>query len=454
SSVAGIFYEGDNFPEEYKGRYFHADYSWWIKVMDFDENNTIQHIESFHNSSEYILDLAVNPKNGCLYYINFQKKVKQICYGGNNPPVAIAKFDQQYGPRPLAVNFDGAASYDPEGTPLEYFWDFNDGNTSFLQNPTHIFEAPDNNPKSFDVSLTVTDSLGASDRQEFIISVNNTPPDVAITSFEDGSFYSVSGYSILPLAAEVSDAEHDVTQLNYSWTSILRHNTHEHAELPVNQITTETIIEPIGCNDGNYWYQIQLQVRDAAGLIGSDTSELFPYCDEPFFVLKRWEAQAKEQVVVLEWESESESDLSYYEVQRITALDGIRSIGIVLPNGANTNYMEYDNAPVTGYNNYRLKVFRNDGSFDFSPELRILFPADPEIILYPNPSADKITFEVREISDEMSLDIYDLSGAKIMSRSYETTLFTIDIQTLAAGVYAYRLKNGETTLTGKFIKLP
>jgi glucose/arabinose dehydrogenase len=454
TSVAGIFYEGENFPEEYRGKYFHADYSWWINIMDFDENNTLQHIEPFHNSSEYVLDLAVNPINGCLYYINFQNKVMQVCYGGNNPPKAIVKYDKQYGPGPLTVNFNAEESFDPEGSPLEYFWDFNDGSTSQLPNPTHTFEAPDNNPKSYDVTFTVTDSLGADDHSSFIISVNNTPPVVAINSFKDSSFYSINGYSVLPLSAEVIDLEHDESQLNYYWTTILRHNSHEHAEAPVNQRTTETIIEPIGCNNENYWFQIRLEVIDAAGLIGRDTSDIFPYCDEPFFILKRWEGHAEEKGIKLEWESELESDLLYYELQRITTIDGVNTITSVLPIGENTNYTHFDTAPVRGYNNYRLKVFRKDGAFDFTPELRILFPPNPEINLYPNPSADKITFEVRELFSEMNLEIYDISGALIMKSNQEAALFTIDINELAAGVYSYRLKNGNVTHTGKFVKLP
>ena len=273
TSVAGVFYDGDNFPEEFKGRYFHADYSWWIKTMDFDENNVLQKIEPFHDNSEYILDLAINPKNGCLWYVDFHSHIQEVCYGGNNPPVAIAKYDRQFGSSPLTVTFSGEESYDPEGMVLEYLWDFDDGTTSILKNPIHTFEDIEESPLSYEVSLTVTDDLGASDRQDFIISLNNTPPFVRINSFRDRSYYSVNGYTILPLRAQVFDFEHTESQLHYSWTTILKHNTHEHAELPVNQVATETILEPIGCNDENYWYQIQLKVTDEAGLSTSDTRD-------------------------------------------------------------------------------------------------------------------------------------------------------------------------------------
>ncbi len=453
SSVAGLFYDGDNFPEAYRGRYFHADYSFWIRSMDFDENDELHGIEPFHGSSAYVLDLAVHPKNGCIWYIGFHSRVNQICYGGNNPPVALAKYDVQYGSSPLEVNFNAEESFDPEASVLSYFWDFGDGNTSILKNPNHTFTAPNSNPQSYECILTVTDELGATGSASFIISLNNTPPLVNITSIEDGSYYSINGYSILPLAADVTDLEHSDGQLDYSWTTILKHNVHEHAEPPVNQKTTNTLIEPIGCNDENYWYQIQLKVTDEAGLIGSDTIDLFPYCGDPFFVLKKWEGHAEEDHIVLEWETELEFDLSYFELQKISS-QGIQSIANILPSGSNTMYLHLDNSPIAGYNNYRLKAFKSDGTYEFSSELRILWPAQPEIILYPNPVSSKLNFEIKEVFENMFLEVYDTKGAKVLEGQYDTNIFEINVEHLAAGVYTFQLKNGELVHAGKFVKAP
>ena len=90
----------------------------------------------------------------------------------------------------------------------------------------------------------------------------------------------------------------------------------------------------------------------------------------------------------------------------------------------------------------------------FSPELRILFPQKQEIVLYPNPSASKITFELREQLGEMALEVYDLSGRVVLKSLPEANIFTIDIESLPPGIYAYRLKNGTSVLSGKFVKVP
>ena len=452
TSVAGLFYQGENFPPEYQGKYFHADYSFWIRTMDFDDNYNLEATAAFHGNSSYVLDMALNPKDDCIYYVDFHSRVQRISFGGNNPPRAIAEYDVQYGSSPLLVNFNASNSFDPEGTTLEYLWDFGNGNTASFPTTNFTFETVDAAPTPFEVTLTVTDSLGASDSTQFIISVNNTPPQVEITSFENGDFYSVNGYSILPLAATVIDDEHDQSQLNYSWTTFLKHNIHEHAEESVNQATTSTIIEPIGCNGEGYWYQVQLEVTDAAGLIGRDTGDLFPYCGDPFFRLRRWEGFTEDQQIILEWEAEQESELTAYLLQRITAQDGIQTLGNI-PAGS-VNYTFVDPSPVLGFNNYRLKIIRQDGAFDFSPEIRILFPPKPEIILYPNPSSTLITFEVAKVNEPMNLEIFDTKGAKVLESHPETAIFEINIENLAAGIYTYRLKNGDRSLTGKFVKLP
>lgn len=455
TSVTGVFYDGDNFPEEYQGKYLHADYSWWIKALDFDEQNVLHSIEDFHNHSDYVLSLAVHPKNGCLYYINFVTKLQRICFGGNNPPVAIAEFDQQYGPAPLEVQFTGDQSYDPEGTTLDYFWDFGDGNSSSEKNPTYTFTPADDLPKRYDVLLTVTDSLGASTTKELIISPNNTPPIVEISSFEDGDTYSINGYSELLLRADAYDAEQFLFSLDWEWITILKHNTHEHAEAPINDRVTQTLIEPLGCADNEvYWYQIQVAVKDSFGLVGRDTSELFPYCEDPFFELEYWRANAESDRVILNWSAITESDLDYYEVQRITTAQGIRTIGNVNPAGAGLAYHFEDQNPVLGYNNYRLKVFRNDGTFDFTEEIRVTFPPVQAIKVYPNPTEETATFELDELRGEITIELFSAAGALILSEVQTQAKFDISLAGLPVGIYTYRILNGSEELTGTISKIP
>jgi probable HAF family extracellular repeat protein len=74
----------------------------------------------------------------------------------NEPPVAIVSADVHSGKAPLQVSFDSSGSTDPDGTIVDYSWNFMDGSFSIEANPSHEFTVPD----SYPVTLTVTDDQG------------------------------------------------------------------------------------------------------------------------------------------------------------------------------------------------------------------------------------------------------------------------------------------------------
>ena len=94
--------------------------------------------------------LALLVLAGCVFLINVR-------------PVARFTAVPTSGTSPLDVDFDATASYDPDGTIVEYWWDFGDGQTaSAVVILTHRYAAP-TDPEVFTVVLTVTDDDGASD---------------------------------------------------------------------------------------------------------------------------------------------------------------------------------------------------------------------------------------------------------------------------------------------------
>src|SRR6185503_7001172 len=184
SSIGGTWYQGDDFPAIYKNTYFHGDYEGqWIRNFVFDTNNRPVVVRDFLTGGGGVVSIATHPVDGGLYYVTWTNGIKRIRYGGNQPPRAIAGADRTYGPGPLTVQFNASASTDPEGFPLTFSWNFGDGSPISTQaNPSHTFDAPAGVPTPFIVTLTVTDSLGLSAQKSLTISVNNTPPNVTITS--------------------------------------------------------------------------------------------------------------------------------------------------------------------------------------------------------------------------------------------------------------------------------
>ena len=77
---------------------------------------------------------------------------------GNQAPVASTSgTSATSGTAPLAVQFVGTNSYDPDGIITGYLWDFGDGTTSTLANPAHTYGSVGN----YAAKLTVTDNSGA-----------------------------------------------------------------------------------------------------------------------------------------------------------------------------------------------------------------------------------------------------------------------------------------------------
>jgi PKD repeat protein len=91
----------------------------------------------------------------------------------NFPPVANASSNVTTSPTNQDINFDGTASYDPEGLGISsYLWDFDEGNTSSSEIVDHQFERDG----IYNVTLTVVDNLGANDTDWIIITILNRDP--------------------------------------------------------------------------------------------------------------------------------------------------------------------------------------------------------------------------------------------------------------------------------------
>jgi PKD repeat protein len=79
----------------------------------------------------------------------------------------------------LSCDFNGSSSSDPDGTIVDYAWDFGGGNTATGATPTYAFPAAGTYP----VTLTVTDDEGASasQTQDVTVSAANQAPTASFT---------------------------------------------------------------------------------------------------------------------------------------------------------------------------------------------------------------------------------------------------------------------------------
>jgi parallel beta-helix repeat protein len=85
-----------------------------------------------------------------------------------------------------SVQFYGNASGGEP--PYSWYWEFGDGNTSALQNPTHIYDKVG----EYDVILTVTDDFGQNDNDKAFVKIlpqDDEPPLVSIQKPDKGKLY-------------------------------------------------------------------------------------------------------------------------------------------------------------------------------------------------------------------------------------------------------------------------
>lgn len=281
ASTGGAFYQGHDFPASYHDTYFHADYgAGWIRHFSFDTNGNPTKVEDFISNGGPIVFLASDHNFDGLFYVKYPDEIRRVVYNGtgNQNPIASINSNQDFGPSPLSIQFNGDQSFDPENANLSYVWNFGDGTTSTAINPSHTYTQSNGNPNQYNVTLTVTDEVGNTGQAAKIISINNTPPVIISTSVDNITSFDPTTSTTINLNAVVNDAEHNASQLTYAWNTALYHNNHFHAEPIDNNASTSTMLSPIGCDGATYWYRITLTVTDAAGLSSEVYQDIFPNC--------------------------------------------------------------------------------------------------------------------------------------------------------------------------------
>jgi PKD repeat protein len=146
--------------------------------------------------------------------------------GGNIPPIA----DFTFTTTDLTADFTDTST-DPDGTVVGWDWNFGDGNTSTLQNPSHTYAAGG----TYTVSLTVTDNDAGTDSVSKDVTVTgpNTPPTADFT------------FSATDLTVNFTDAstDSDGTIVGWDWdfgdgnTSTVQNPSHTYAAAGTYTVT-------------------------------------------------------------------------------------------------------------------------------------------------------------------------------------------------------------------------
>jgi len=273
SAIGGPVYRATAFPSELRGRYFFGDYGGsWIRHARFAANGTLTDVQTFIPDAISVTDMTVAP-SGCLTWVSIGGQgVRDACYVGgvNGQPQAAATAAPTSGVSPLAVQFDGRGSGDPDGDPLTYSWDFGDGTTATAPAPL----------KSYPVSgvyqsvLTVDDGRGQTNSSDVApplrIVVGNCTPAGTIASPLGGARYDAG--QTIPFAGTATDPEDGTLPASaFSWTIVFHHADHTHPFLgPITGTSSGTFTVPAsGEESTDVFYRIEMTVTDSGAPVGA-----------------------------------------------------------------------------------------------------------------------------------------------------------------------------------------
>ncbi len=177
-------------------------------------------------------------------------------------------------------------------------------------------------------------------------------------------------------------------------------------------------------------------------------------------VLGGFKASFTKGSVDLQWETLSEENFDYFEIQHSLNGKEFAVVGEVKGNGWSTERVQYNFVHVPqkfGRNYYRLRAIDFDGTYETFYSVAIdITPDFQSVRMFPNPSDGfQIHFELPADFlqiEELSISILDLQGQVIEYQEVLNLQFKIDFdQKLPSGVYMVAINTGSAQYTSKLL---
>ncbi len=164
------------------------------------------------------------------------------------------------------------------------------------------------------------------------------------------------------------------------------------------------------------------------------------------------------QYALLDWTTSSETNSSYFDIERSTDTTNFQSIGKVTALGASAYAHEYvfnDMRPFGGINYYRLKQVNQDSSFVYSKIVSATFNFS-NIIIFPNPASSQIYIQNNfnfSKGDPLSIEIINSLGQVLLRQTGATgDIITLSLApNIKNDVYIVKVINSSGSVQAKKI---
>ncbi len=160
--------------------------------------------------------------------------------------------------------------------------------------------------------------------------------------------------------------------------------------------------------------------------------------------LLNFNAAPQGKSVYLDWQTSSEVNSHYFDVE--FSIDGVKfnKIGNVAAVGNSTTTTSYNflhTAPINGLNYYRLKQVDMDGSFKYSPIRTVKFGTRTEVYAMPNPTTDAVALISNVAGTVPSVMIFSMEGKKMQQINNYSYGQSIDMSHFAPATYVLKVTN-------------
>jgi len=171
-----------------------------------------------------------------------------------------------------------------------------------------------------------------------------------------------------------------------------------------------------------------------------------------------FEAKQKEEMVIVEWQTASEENNDYFEIQKSADGESFEMIGTQegrMISTSTTNYFFQDENISNGIYYYRLKQVDLNGQFEyFSPVAVNVFFGKNQLNVFPTVTRDVINVEMNVNHLETNLQIFSSSGQRVGDYFFspDSTQESINIAHLSNGIYFLKVINRQNTQVVQVIK--
>ena len=287
-----------------------------------------------------------------------------------------------------------------ENFPVSWYWDFGDGNTSVLQNPVHTYS----NNGIFDITLITSNSFGSDTvtYHQFI--------EIDSTNF------------ILPVAYNPITVNYCC---QYGVERVLFENIN-HLSLSAQEGYKDFSCENQANLDPNNNYQLKVF---NSGLYPQDTKAWIDYNNNGIF---------ENSEMVME-------KLNSYDPSQI----------IHIPSNTSTQPIRLRiSSDEVGNNNGPLDDVEKGQVEDYGVLINqqisnsLIKNSKSKVLVYPNPTKDRINIEVKNYKENIKTEVFDLIGNLIT----KTNNTIIDLQFLSKGVYILKVEYNNSLEQLRLIK--